>query len=450
MCFRTLKSIFFSIFLLMVIQVKAHEEPVDFSHTDYLNFKLMFAPLLNVFPPDRFVFMGLGRSPGPGIALFQELAKFHPEIFAFNVPFSTSKGGFPKEAALAADHLVVSNFDKYVDLKKIGNRSIVVIDAIVSGWSLVSGVAALSRYLHNKKQERTIELVGIGGLNEYSTVPEDVQERLRIHTMHFPNDDFAGRFLNEQFKRMAQFSRHSVFNVDAPEVLSNNDAYENLKTAIARYMKNDVDREKGNSDLLQISESAPLSIGEQHSLLMKISYEIPEKEQFGFTEIREKGWRKLNSFRVDDWQTIKITESVRLRSQIVMPNGGYAIFDIFMERKQNELVLSVESLRQVIKDSRGYWGFDFAPKATSYSDDSNGNIIIQLESGSLEVKKDGRVFWTDEKGNIHLTSTTTKITESKNIESIHKGNLLIKTSSSPPYLGKSGCLMFYKQNMGNR
>ncbi len=102
--------------------------------------------ILEKYPPNEYFYLGVGRSPVPIIALFQEI---HPDI-ASTVPLS-SMGNFNSNNQEKVQKKLFQHFRKYFPSKKLlAGRKILLIDMTTSGKSFNETVNQTEVYLKSE------------------------------------------------------------------------------------------------------------------------------------------------------------------------------------------------------------------------------------------------------------------------------------------------------------
>ncbi|WP_437574852.1 hypothetical protein [Sorangium sp. So ce887] len=95
------------------------------------------------YPPAKFFYLGLGRSPTPIIAYLQEVARAHPDlgISAANLPLGGIKGvgtgGMTMPTFTKSQKRnLFAFFDRYLDTGMYGAKTVLLIDFVESGSGL--------------------------------------------------------------------------------------------------------------------------------------------------------------------------------------------------------------------------------------------------------------------------------------------------------------------------
>jgi hypothetical protein len=188
--------------------------------------------ILARYPPDRHHYIGLGRSPTPVMAYIHAMARHNDKISASNLPlskFSPSEPSFfggnqPNMAApLTKDETerLHGHFDNFVpDRKSLDGRSVVLMDFVTSGRSLLAAKNHLGRYL----QQRDGTTFSYGPevkalpLAASETMVQTRKQMQQIGLKEMPmavpgklsDDSLAGRMGREEYKPEAEYGAYKV------------------------------------------------------------------------------------------------------------------------------------------------------------------------------------------------------------------------------------------------
>ena len=173
------------------------------------------------FPPERFIVIGIGGSPGALIANLQN----QTENYAFNLPLSLPvfQGGpqryIPKEYEAA----LFIHFKRFLPSEKLSaGKAFVLIDYAVTGETLRNSAAAIISFLagaNGSTEVRRLFIVGELGSLFASVEPE---ETLVI------NSTLAGLFSKEALKSLSEYPSYVPGYTDS-QSLRQNPAYRDYR-----------------------------------------------------------------------------------------------------------------------------------------------------------------------------------------------------------------------------
>ncbi|SKA09842.1 hypothetical protein [Sediminibacterium ginsengisoli] len=150
--------------------VQLQAEPVvqreDISQGEYDQVKQVALQIMEQYPPDKYHYLGLGKSPTPVIAFLQSYGTVtrNPMVSATNMPLSKfdhrsssmsrAEKGVVNGAELNADQKerLSDHFDRFVMSNEeiVEGKSILLIDFVQSGRSLVATQRHLQEYLKKR------------------------------------------------------------------------------------------------------------------------------------------------------------------------------------------------------------------------------------------------------------------------------------------------------------
>jgi hypothetical protein len=156
--------------------------------------------LLDRFPPDKWVYVGIGGSPAGVVAFLEEFGRIRDSsIVAFNLPISGLSWKSPSKAIEMFSGVALDrHFDTFIPREdKLGNRGIVVLDYPDGGASIVNGSALISDYFERHAKTRLIHLFPItypDYLSNLDELPLDIFDVPGAHMLFFRNTEFKEAF----------------------------------------------------------------------------------------------------------------------------------------------------------------------------------------------------------------------------------------------------------------
>ncbi|WP_392531832.1 hypothetical protein [Nostoc sp. C117] len=130
---------------------------------EYEQIKDLCVSILKKYPPNKYCYIGLGKSPTPVLAFLQEygveasniaLSKFNPSLDKNKEPKQIGLGNkLTKEQYKELKH----HFDRFIPQQDaIKGKKILLIDYTLSGRSLYATYAHLTKYLNDKYSPRKL------------------------------------------------------------------------------------------------------------------------------------------------------------------------------------------------------------------------------------------------------------------------------------------------------
>lgn len=148
------------------------------THAEYEQIRELCAQIMAKYPPDEYLYVGLGRSPTPLIAYFQEfLGKnhaLHLPIGGLNYTDAEDLWNKPSTRSL-----VVKHFDAFFPKPHvIKGRKLLVLDYASSGRSLQQSRKLLKNYFEVKRRTPTLRFLGLYGAPHAPTTrpPPEIRE----------------------------------------------------------------------------------------------------------------------------------------------------------------------------------------------------------------------------------------------------------------------------------
>ncbi|MBN8541239.1 MAG: hypothetical protein J0L82_12680 [Deltaproteobacteria bacterium] len=210
MAFRTLIHMIFNIALLAVTNLN-----VAAAHTDEFYSELKNVPrameqyestkeavidLMERFPPDKYVYVGIGKSPTPIIAFIKAIggAEAAQSLPLTGIgPHGSFKKNEPQSIAKLHQHL--SEF--LPNIENLGGKKLVILDFADSATSLEFAAQEIRNFLDASYPQQKIELEVVGIPNWFSA------KRLRTKGFHVlkVNRDLRRSLTNHEYKSLHEF-----------------------------------------------------------------------------------------------------------------------------------------------------------------------------------------------------------------------------------------------------
>lgn len=188
-------------------EIKNHlvtKEDEDVLEKNYKDIFELAESLLKKFPPDKYYFVGLGRTPSPINAYFQ--AKYGP--IAQNIPLSLLRHFGMNKSTLKK---LNNHFDNFLNVKEIGNKQIILFDYIDSGESLQIASQYFSQYLEKKGLKLHLSL---GLMNNSENINSSQKLKFKYGenfsgTKYNLNENMSKLFYEETFKKFSEYSKYN-------------------------------------------------------------------------------------------------------------------------------------------------------------------------------------------------------------------------------------------------
>ena len=191
---------------------------------DFDQIQAVTLKVLRQFPPDKFHYVGIGRSPTFMMALMEELGIEVSQIplTKFQYPTdSNSRWLYPAGDPLSSYQLkeLFEHFDKFlISSSLVGNRKLLIIDFQNQGWTLISAAEHINLYLQKRGRSTQVEAMGL----TYSERGISFDTTLPYH--HTPLTDYPKlrhRIGMEEFEKVSKYSQWDIkrdYIGDASEV----------------------------------------------------------------------------------------------------------------------------------------------------------------------------------------------------------------------------------------
>ena len=145
-----------------------HEIPDDCTFAELEQFG---QEIINLFPPDQYLYIGIGRSPAPVIAWLQmktqakNIVQIPLSEFRLCTPIDSDNIGLPEFPSDDARAKLFRHFDNYLRMNSGFHEKWLVIDVAESGNTLRSAGFALKEYAAEHKLDNSIEMLAIAENN---------------------------------------------------------------------------------------------------------------------------------------------------------------------------------------------------------------------------------------------------------------------------------------------
>lgn len=215
------------IFVLSIILINSSSSASFFLSEDYnFNIKLAMAqyPLVRDtvfeiwerYDPKNHIFVGIGKSPTPIIALMQAISS---EVEALNLPLSNIRGfkpgglnryNYPQEYNPQLVARLYQHFDHFLP-QQVNGKRIIVIDFADTGETLIRSVEEIRRYYAYNNPSQVKRIIGLGLVDSSRT-----EERLlskRYHTLRL-HANLGSAMIYHKYKRLAQYENFDLQYLD--------------------------------------------------------------------------------------------------------------------------------------------------------------------------------------------------------------------------------------------
>ncbi len=210
---RNILSLFLTVVFLFsaVAPIHAYSTPLPLDGEIYPELKELGLTILKEFPPNEYAYVGVGRSPAPLIAFFQNI----PEVEAINFPFtlrafrhvdrartilmdessSTSLDSIPEE--LDRQRPLREHIEKFIPLDLLSRKKILAIDVALLGTSLQAAKLMLEAY------------ASLNGLPENQV--HALALKLGRSLDEFPTNDTSHVLSLSQYETVGEMFYHEMF-----------------------------------------------------------------------------------------------------------------------------------------------------------------------------------------------------------------------------------------------
>jgi len=208
-----------------------------FEPGEYETLRTIALETLSRFPPSRYSYVGIGRSPSPIIAMIQELTEPGQAI---SLPASKVKWARDwKDTPAPEREAIAAHFNHYLDaLEPLEGRNVLLLDHTQSGLGLmrVRGYAKEARAAVEKALP--VESVAIV-LNNASVHEHLTQYGMVDHLIKYSSEAQAKRFAGERYDNFAEYGAVPFYSADEIQPTPKRPEYELLRAAIREKMRTD-------------------------------------------------------------------------------------------------------------------------------------------------------------------------------------------------------------------
>lgn len=234
--------------LFLLLQALAQGVPPTVTQEQYLGFRQLVFELVHRFPPDKYYYVSIGRTPTPIMRLMQELEI----VDQTTVPLSGIRD-WETLALKEKESLLKKRLEQSLPSpSELNGKNIIVIDYLLEGTTL--GVS--SRYLSALLRERKInaKVIPLGLI--LSKAFEAKAHGQGFQTLVIP-PSIATALQLKEFSPWAKFP-YSPLNESKPPVATSE--YEEMGQSLREWIRQDPLLEKLREELRRHSDQLPAGI----------------------------------------------------------------------------------------------------------------------------------------------------------------------------------------------
>ncbi len=193
--YRRVRSI--GIFVFFFCFLVAHNQARASSWTDYYGSRGLVKQIVKSFPPDQYIYIGVGGSPTPILALIE--AALGPQAVVHLPLRNTKAARVVSERSRVGRENFLANLSQhlkhFLPRSVLGNKKILLIDYSATGGGLLDALEIVRSFIEERDPRRVVEAAAI---------PVDdifVAERLKTHGVASLRTNFLmlNRFANQEF-----------------------------------------------------------------------------------------------------------------------------------------------------------------------------------------------------------------------------------------------------------
>ena len=219
-----------SFIFFVLLATNAHTK--IFTTESYCELRDVALQIEKTYPTSKYVYVGIGRSPAPGIRFFQEIATG----LAYNLPLHLPYGELTKiQIKILNDHLT-----RFLPNSKIfGERGILLIDFANTGATILRTTQLVQKYLPRRVELRAIALSNHTNAASLKNLVKKLPVSI-VDLAAYPK--LTELFLSSQFDAVAEYDSFHLEH--HPGATNSKDlvplkAYDQLGEELLEYMLND-------------------------------------------------------------------------------------------------------------------------------------------------------------------------------------------------------------------
>ena len=264
MAFLRLKRAFLIVAALLIAGLGAGlgEGLGTFAHADlgaveYVQIRDVAMHIIEQYPPEQNIILGVGRSPTPLIAFLQN----YDTQYAYNVPLtgfrhrpagvSTPSHPNQKRTELYRPLFkgeikpLFRHFDDHVpNAIQVGGKNVVLLDFTYSGDSLISAYFYVRAYLQSQQRPDTLTMLALSPSTDWENDLLKNTAEVGLHADVFPlslqhHDLLTTGFIDERYDPFGEYGPYNVFVGN--RTLHKNEKYLDLRREMAEFMVQEPD-----------------------------------------------------------------------------------------------------------------------------------------------------------------------------------------------------------------
>jgi hypothetical protein len=216
----------------------------DISQDEFFEIAKITKRLSSAYPSDKYIFVAIGRSPTPIMAMLAAFGhkdlymvpfsntRNHPDIsWIENYNFRTSTDGAlrPRIEAQLFEH-----FARFLPTKEVvGERKLLLLDFVQSGASLASADAYILKYFEKNNIKLVTEKLILSDVDSSHKQVDAIARLPQFDMFHSP---FLMSLRRSAYEPYSEFGRYNVQKDHSPD-LSRNPLYDLLVAEFTRRLK---------------------------------------------------------------------------------------------------------------------------------------------------------------------------------------------------------------------
>lgn len=247
------------------------EEPRAPVSSIFLETQELAERLLARYPTDKYVYVGLGRSPTPLMAMLEVMRPGTTR----NLPLSSVKAASIEIFQILADYpeaqglkqALWQHFDKMLATESFRGLNILLVDFTTTGESLFEGGKLLDMWARERGHGE-VSLLALAGSGEKAP-PEGWARRYEAWPL-MGNNIVGALLLNQSFDALAEYTSFPLASAAKPKFLKRRPSYDKLKSVFASYLQQQYTTPIALTRTYQVLNNIPAdALNDAHDALME-------------------------------------------------------------------------------------------------------------------------------------------------------------------------------------
>lgn len=222
----------------MALLVCEGAQAYDVSDQEFDEIHRVTQTIVKQFPPDKYYYLGIGRSPAPILAVLQSAIPGSASQLPLT-GFNYSEKGHPESPSMNSRQTAAleSHFERFLPTpEQLKGRKILLIDYSRTGQTLVSAEEYITEFGFMSDRDYDIDILS---LNDTDRIPElqarAARDGVTIHSVPLDSaPEFRANLHGEIYRLIAEYGEFDLAKKNPGAALKRNPEYDAFKASVAK------------------------------------------------------------------------------------------------------------------------------------------------------------------------------------------------------------------------